>query len=85
MAEQGSEEASKAASKVQEAAANVRQARSGGRRRIAKTGAEAVARRYFEAIGARDLDTAVGLWAETYWRPRACAPSWASCSTPCRI
>ncbi len=64
MAEQGSEEASKAASKVQEAAANVRQARSGGRRRITKTGTEAVARRYFEAIGARDLDTAVGLWAE---------------------
>ena len=25
---------------------------------------ESIARRYFEAIGARDLDTAVGLWAE---------------------
>ncbi|HEX3911623.1 MAG TPA: MBL fold metallo-hydrolase [Solirubrobacteraceae bacterium] len=64
MAEQESDGASKAASKVQEAAANVRQARSGGRRRIAKTGTEAIARRYFEAIDARDLDTAVGLWAD---------------------
>jgi hydroxyacylglutathione hydrolase len=49
--------------KVEEAAANVRQARS-PRRRITKTNPESVARRYFEAIGARDLDTAVGLWAE---------------------
>jgi hydroxyacylglutathione hydrolase len=62
MAEQQSDGA-KAASKVQEAAANVRQARS-GRRRITKSDPEAVARRYFEALGARDLDTAVGLWAE---------------------
>ncbi len=63
MAEQDGEDASKAATKVQEAAANVRQARS-PRRRITSSGAESVARRYFEAIGARDLDTAVGLWAE---------------------
>lgn len=63
MAEQDGEDASKAATKVEEAAANVRQARS-PRRRITNSGAEAVARRYFEAIGARDLDTAVGLWAE---------------------
>ncbi len=56
--------ASKAATKVQEAAANVRQARS-GRRRITKTaGAESIARRYFEAIDARELETAVGMWAE---------------------
>jgi glyoxylase-like metal-dependent hydrolase (beta-lactamase superfamily II)/predicted ester cyclase len=61
MAEEESE--SKAATKVQEAAANVRQART-GRRRITKVSTEAVARRYFEAIDARDLDTAVGLWAE---------------------
>jgi hydroxyacylglutathione hydrolase len=55
---------SKAATKVQEAAANVRQAKT-GRKRITKGGtAESVARRYFEALGARDLDTAVGLWAE---------------------
>jgi hydroxyacylglutathione hydrolase len=56
------ESASKAATRVQEAADNVRQARA-GRRRITKDTAESVARRYFEAIGARDLDTAVSLWA----------------------
>jgi glyoxylase-like metal-dependent hydrolase (beta-lactamase superfamily II)/predicted ester cyclase len=61
MAEEQS--ASKAATKVQEAAANVRQAKT-GRKRITKATAESVARRYFEALGARDLDTAVGLWAE---------------------
>jgi hydroxyacylglutathione hydrolase len=61
----GDEESeSKAATKVQEAADNVRQA-SSGRRRITKRASEAesVALRYFEALGARDLDTAVGLWA----------------------
>src|SRR6185312_3919325 len=68
MAEQEEEGAgkaatSKAATKVQEAADNVRQART-GRRRITKTSPEAVARRYFEALDARDLDTAVALWAE---------------------
>jgi hydroxyacylglutathione hydrolase len=63
MAEQKSDD-SKAATKVQEAAANVRQARS-PRKRISKSSAaESVARSYFEAIGARNLDTAVGLWAE---------------------
>jgi glyoxylase-like metal-dependent hydrolase (beta-lactamase superfamily II)/predicted ester cyclase len=63
MAEQDDETASKAASKVQEAAANVHQARS-GRKRITKSSAESVALRYFAAIGARDLDGAVALWAE---------------------
>ena len=63
MPEQDDETASKAATKVQEAAANVRQARS-GRKRITKSSAESVARRYFEAIGARDLDGAVALWAD---------------------
>ena len=63
MADQESDSASKAATKVQEAAANVRQARS-PRKRITKSSPESVARRYFEAIGARDLDTAVALWAE---------------------
>jgi hydroxyacylglutathione hydrolase len=63
MTEQQSDSESKAATKVQEAAANVRQARS-GRKRITKSSPESVARLYFEAIGARDLDTAVGLWAE---------------------
>jgi glyoxylase-like metal-dependent hydrolase (beta-lactamase superfamily II)/predicted ester cyclase len=62
MAGRGEQDASKAATKVQEAAANVREA-SGARKRIVKVGTEAVARRYFEAISARDLDTAVGLWA----------------------
>jgi glyoxylase-like metal-dependent hydrolase (beta-lactamase superfamily II)/predicted ester cyclase len=52
-----------AATKVEQAAANIRQARS-PRSRITKTSPEAVTRRYFEAIGARDLDTAVALWAE---------------------
>jgi glyoxylase-like metal-dependent hydrolase (beta-lactamase superfamily II)/ketosteroid isomerase-like protein len=55
--------ASEASSKVQEAAANVQQA-ARGRRRITGSKAEAVARRYFEAIDARDLETAVSLWAE---------------------
>ncbi|HEY2718796.1 MAG TPA: ester cyclase [Solirubrobacteraceae bacterium] len=63
MSGQETEEASKAATKVEEAAATVRQAR-GGRQRITTSGPEAVAKRYFEAIDARDLDTAVGLWAE---------------------
>jgi glyoxylase-like metal-dependent hydrolase (beta-lactamase superfamily II)/ketosteroid isomerase-like protein len=57
------ESASKAATKVQEAAANVRQATT-SRRRITKDTAETVARRYFEAIGARDLDGAVAMWAD---------------------
>jgi hydroxyacylglutathione hydrolase len=63
MAEEDSDSASKAATKVQEAAANVREARS-GRRRITKSSPESVARRYFEAIAARDLDGAVALWAD---------------------
>jgi hydroxyacylglutathione hydrolase len=63
MAEQGDRGTSKTATKVEQAAANVRQARS-GRRRITKSSPESVARRYFELIGARDLDGAVALWAE---------------------
>src|ERR1700679_3045585 len=63
MPEADSDSASKAATKVQEAAANVRQARS-SRRRITKSSPESVARRYFEAIAARDLDGAVELWAD---------------------
>jgi glyoxylase-like metal-dependent hydrolase (beta-lactamase superfamily II)/ketosteroid isomerase-like protein len=64
MPEQDDETASKAATKVQEAAANVRQARS-GRKRITNSNAESVALRYFAAIGARDLDGAVALWADS--------------------
>jgi glyoxylase-like metal-dependent hydrolase (beta-lactamase superfamily II)/predicted ester cyclase len=63
MTRQDIDGAGKAASKVEEAAANVREARS-PRRRITNSSAESVARRYFEAIDARDLDTAVGLWAD---------------------
>jgi glyoxylase-like metal-dependent hydrolase (beta-lactamase superfamily II)/predicted ester cyclase len=62
MAEGDEDDASKVASKVQEAAANVRQA-SGARPRITKASAESVARRYFAAIDEHDLDAAVGLWA----------------------
>ncbi len=57
------ESASEAAMKVQEVAANVRQAAT-RRRRSAGSEAEAIARRYFEAIGAHDLDAAVAMWAQ---------------------
>jgi glyoxylase-like metal-dependent hydrolase (beta-lactamase superfamily II)/predicted ester cyclase len=58
---------SKAATKVQEAAANVQQVASTRKRRITgnrMSSPESVTRRYFEAIGARDLDAAVAMWAE---------------------
>ncbi len=55
--------ASEAATKVQAVAASVRQARTRGRR-IIKSDAESVARRYFEAIGAHELDAAVAMWAD---------------------
>jgi hydroxyacylglutathione hydrolase len=54
--------ASKATTKVKEVAANVQQATR--TRRITGNKAEAVARRYFAAIGDRDLDAAVAMWAE---------------------
>jgi hydroxyacylglutathione hydrolase len=57
------ESASKATTKVQQVAANVQQATT-RRRRITGSKAETVARRYFEAIAARDLDAAVAMWAE---------------------
>jgi glyoxylase-like metal-dependent hydrolase (beta-lactamase superfamily II)/ketosteroid isomerase-like protein len=56
------ESASDASAKVQEVAANMQQLAS-TRKRISGSKAEAVARRYFAAIDARDLDTAVSLWA----------------------
>jgi glyoxylase-like metal-dependent hydrolase (beta-lactamase superfamily II)/predicted ester cyclase len=62
MAEETS--SSSTASKVQEAAANIHQS---GRTRITRTPAseaETVARGYFEAINARDLDAAVAMWAD---------------------
>lgn len=62
MAETDGRNASKAAGKVQEAAANIH--RTAANRRGAGAGdAEAVARRYFEAIGAHDVDRAVAMWA----------------------
>jgi glyoxylase-like metal-dependent hydrolase (beta-lactamase superfamily II)/predicted ester cyclase len=57
------ESASEAATKVQEVAANVRQAAT-RRKRSAGSEAEAIARRYFEAIDAHDLDGAVAMWAD---------------------
>ena len=57
------ETASEASTKVQEVAANMQQA-AATRKRISGSKAEAVARRYFAAIDARDLDEAVSLWAE---------------------
>ncbi|MGO8905423.1 MAG: MBL fold metallo-hydrolase [Solirubrobacteraceae bacterium] len=61
MAEQETE--SNVATKVQEAAANVQQATK-GRQRAAGDTPETVARRYFDAINARELDAAVAMWAD---------------------
>jgi glyoxylase-like metal-dependent hydrolase (beta-lactamase superfamily II)/predicted ester cyclase len=57
------ESASEASTKVQEVAANMQQA-AATRKRITGSKAEALARRYFAAIDARDLDEAVSLWAD---------------------
>jgi len=57
------ESASEASTRVQEVAANMQQL-AGTRKRITGSKAETVARRYFSAIDARDLDTAVSLWAD---------------------
>jgi glyoxylase-like metal-dependent hydrolase (beta-lactamase superfamily II) len=56
------ESASEAATKVQEVAANVRQAAS-RRKRPGGNEAETVARRYFEAIDAHDVQKATEMWA----------------------
>ncbi|MGP8242878.1 MAG: nuclear transport factor 2 family protein [Solirubrobacteraceae bacterium] len=63
------EKTSSAATKVQEAAASVQQASAAKRRgRITggkgKSEAETVARRYFEAIGAHDVQGAAAMWAD---------------------
>jgi glyoxylase-like metal-dependent hydrolase (beta-lactamase superfamily II)/predicted ester cyclase len=69
MAEQESESAgeSSAAMRVREAAASMRQASSSAsaseRSRITGSKAEAVTRRYFEAIGAHDVQGAAAMWA----------------------
>jgi glyoxylase-like metal-dependent hydrolase (beta-lactamase superfamily II)/predicted ester cyclase len=57
------ERVSEASTKVQEVAANMQQAAE-TRKRISGSKAEAVARRYFAAIDARDLELAVSLWAQ---------------------
>ena len=62
MAADDEEDIAKAASKVQEAAANIQQA-TAARSRSAASEAETVARQYFAAISAHDLDAAVALWA----------------------
>jgi hydroxyacylglutathione hydrolase len=60
----------KAATKVQEAAANIHKAthhrggQASGRKGASGSDTEAVARRYFGAIDARDVDAAVAMWAE---------------------
>ncbi len=56
------ESTSEASSKVQEAAANVQQATS-ARKRISGSKTESVARRYFAAIDAGDIEAAVAMWA----------------------
>jgi glyoxylase-like metal-dependent hydrolase (beta-lactamase superfamily II)/ketosteroid isomerase-like protein len=62
MVDDDGSKASEAASKVQEAAANIHP--SGGTGRPAPTSeTEAIARRYFAAIAAKDVEGAVALWA----------------------
>ena len=62
------EQTSSAATKVQEAAASVQQASAATKKRERitpdRTEAEAVARRYFEAIGAHDVQGAAAMWAD---------------------
>jgi glyoxylase-like metal-dependent hydrolase (beta-lactamase superfamily II)/predicted ester cyclase len=55
------DEGSEATTKVEEAAASLQQAAP--RRRISGSKAEGVARRYFDAIAAHDVEAAVALWA----------------------
>ncbi len=63
MAEQENARTSSAATKVQEAAASVQRATSGRRKRISGEKAEAVVRRYFQAIDAHKVDEAAAMWA----------------------
>jgi glyoxylase-like metal-dependent hydrolase (beta-lactamase superfamily II)/predicted ester cyclase len=57
------ESTSEAATKVQEVAANVRQAASRRKRPSGSGEAETIARRYFEAIDAHDVQAATAMWA----------------------
>jgi hydroxyacylglutathione hydrolase len=63
MAEQESARTSSAATKVQEAAASVQRASSGRRKRISGEKAEAVVRRYFQAIDGHQVDEGAAMWA----------------------
>jgi glyoxylase-like metal-dependent hydrolase (beta-lactamase superfamily II)/predicted ester cyclase len=63
MAEQENARTSSAAKKVQEAAASVQRATSGRRKRISGEKAEAVVRRYFQAVDAHKVDEAAAMWA----------------------
>ncbi|HTZ65049.1 MAG TPA: nuclear transport factor 2 family protein [Solirubrobacteraceae bacterium] len=63
MAEQENARTSSAATKVQEAAASVQRATSGRRKRISGEKAEAVVRRYFQAVDAHKVDEAAAMWA----------------------
>ena len=56
------EKSTGSSTKVEEVAAGVQQA-AAGRKRISGSKAQGVAKRYFEAIDARDLDSAVAMWA----------------------
>jgi glyoxylase-like metal-dependent hydrolase (beta-lactamase superfamily II)/predicted ester cyclase len=56
------ESASEASTKVQEVAANMQQA-AAGRKRITGSKTETIARQYFAAVDAGDLDAAMSLWA----------------------
>jgi glyoxylase-like metal-dependent hydrolase (beta-lactamase superfamily II)/predicted ester cyclase len=57
------EQIGQAATKVQEAAANIHPIPAPAGARTAGGEAETIARQYFTAIGAHDLDAAVALWA----------------------
>src|SRR5437764_1011459 len=60
MSEESAE--SKASTKVEEAAASVHEV-TVRRKRISGSKSETVARRYFDAVGARELEAAVAMWA----------------------
>jgi len=70
MADEDGADKNEAATKVQEAAANIHKAgphrggQASGGQGASGSDTEAVARGYFEAIAARDVDAAVAMWAE---------------------
>jgi steroid delta-isomerase-like uncharacterized protein len=64
MAEEDESATSTAADKVQEVAASVREASARRGRISGSSPAESLARRYFEAVGAREVDAAVAMWAD---------------------